>query len=224
ALFPIGHLQKTEVRALAKSIGLETAEKKDSQGLCFIGKVKLPEFLQQQLKPKTGDVIELDKTDPIFSQKYTKSEEKASLGFDFEQAKGQKIGEHIGAHYYTVGQRKGLNIGGKKEPLFVLSTDTKQNLVYVGEGKQHPGLYRSSLMIKADEVHWLREDLKLKNGEEQTYLVRIRYRQALEKCLIKMKDNNLYLIFENAQRGIAKGQFAAWYRSNELIGSGVIYD
>lgn len=224
ALFPIGHLQKSEVREIANKIGLSTANKKDSQGLCFIGKVKLPEFLQQQLKPKTGRVLEVFKRDRIYDRKEDLSMEEKAKSYDYSKAMTQDLGEHIGAHFYTIGQRKGLNIGGKVEPLFVIATDTVNNIVYMGEGKQHPGLYRQSLKIQDEDIHWIRPDMELKEGESKEYDVRIRYRQDLEKCRLERHNNDLYLIFDNPQRGIAKGQFAAWYENNELIGSGVIFD
>ncbi|MCT4664915.1 MAG: tRNA 2-thiouridine(34) synthase MnmA [Flavobacteriales bacterium] len=223
ALFPIGHLQKSEVRALAEKIGLATAQKKDSQGLCFIGKVKLPDFLQQQLQPKEGNVFEIFPDDPQFSKKASDTLEDNSSPYDFKKFSAKKIGKHSGAHFYTIGQRKGLGIGGKVEPIFVIATDTQKNIVYVGEGKNHPGLFRNGLKIQESEIHWVRPDMQLKEGESKEFLVRIRYRQELEKCTLYLNNKNLYLIFDRPQRGIAKGQFAAWYLKDELIGSGVIF-
>lgn len=223
ALFPIGHLQKSEVRALAEKIGLATAQKKDSQGLCFIGKVKLPDFLQQQLQPKEGNVFEIFPDDPQFSKKASDTLEDNSSPYDFKKFSAKKIGKHSGAHFYTIGQRKGLGIGGKVEPIFVIATDTQKNIVYVGEGKNHPGLFRNGLKIQESEIHWVRPDIQLKEGESKEFLVRIRYRQELEKCTLYLNNKNLYLIFDRPQRGIAKGQFAAWYLEDELIGSGVIF-
>ncbi len=230
SLFPIGHLQKPEVRAIAKSIGLATADKKDSQGLCFIGKVRLPEFLQQQLKPKKGKVIEIDK-DALqyskqlvtagFDEKATSLEELAAP-YVYQQSDGDVIGEHNGAHYYTIGQRKGLHIGGKENPLFVIATDTKENLIYVGQGEDHPGLYRNGLFVTKEDIHWVRDDLKMKIGESRTYLARIRYRQPLQNAKLYLEANGMYIMFDKMQRGITSGQFAAWYDGEELIGSGVI--
>ena len=222
ALFPIGHLQKSEVRALAAERGLITASKKDSQGLCFVGKIKLPVFLQQQLAVKTGAVLEIPSSAPCFWAE--KSADLASLAqnYPYQPDWGKYLGEHQGAHFYTVGQRKGLGIGGSKEPLFVLHTDTQNNLVYVGQGEQHPGLYRPALFIPQADVHWIRPDLALKPQEQARYEVRIRYRQNLQKASLYAQDQGLYIVFDQAQRGITPGQFAAWYQGEELIGSGVI--
>lgn len=230
ALFPIGDLLKPEVREIAKKADLITAEKKDSQGLCFIGKVRLPEFLQQKLKPKKGNVIALPTDLPKFikakhPEKITTDSQSLTLstkGYKFHPKDGKVVGEHSGAHYFTVGQRKGLGIGGFKEPLFVLATDTERNVVYVGEGENHPGLYRSGLKVMQEEVHWAREDLKLKNGESKEYDARIRYRQPLEKATLVQKKEGLFVVFDKKQKGIAAGQFVAWYEGEELIGSGVI--
>jgi tRNA-specific 2-thiouridylase len=221
-LFPVGELQKSEVRKIAMEQGLTTADKKDSQGLCFIGKVKLPDFLQQQLKPKKGKVIEI----PAKFEQYLAPKENSiydySEKFVYHPDDGVEKGEHNGAHFYTKGQRKGLNIGGTPEPLFVIETDVNTNTIYVGQGKDHPGLHRKGLKVLNKDVHWLREDLKLNPGEEQTYLARIRYRQPLETVRLYQKKDALYFIFENPQTAIAEGQFVAWYSEDELIGSGVI--
>lgn len=229
ALFPIGHLQKPEVRKIAQEAGLVTAEKKDSQGLCFIGKVKLPDFLQQQLKTKTGKVyeipaskIQLAGNNPVLNG-YSDSElAETTKAYHFTENDGELIGEHQGAHFYTIGQRKGLNIGGKVEPLFIVETDAEKNIVYTGQGKNHPALLRKGLFIANSEIHWIRPDLALKPEETKNVLCRIRYRQPLEEAKLFMKTEGLYIIFKNYQRGIAKGQFAAWYEGAELIGSGVI--
>lgn len=221
-LFPVGELQKSEVRQIAAEQGLITADKRDSQGLCFVGKVKLPEFLQQQLKPKTGQVVEIDANHEIYKQKISKDIESQSQKHLYQASYGKVVGEHPGAHFFTKGQRKGLNIGGTPEPLFVVETDVKNNIIYVGQGKSHPGLYRNGLKVLNHEIHWLREDLKLNIGEQQNYLARIRYRQPLEKATLYQKENALYVIFENPQTAIAEGQFVAWYHNDELIGSGVI--
>ncbi len=222
ALFPIGNLQKSEVREIAKEIGLVTADKKDSQGLCFIGKVKLPDFLQQQLKPKNGDVIEVAADAPIFKNGTDHSLEHISEPFHYTPELGHVVGSHKGAHYYTIGQRKGLGIGGTVEPLFVLATDTENNVIYTGQGEHHPGLYRKALFIPQTDVHWVRPDLAFTAGNKQNFDVRIRYRQALQKATIHQTEKGIYIEFEEPQRGITPGQFAAWYLDNELIGSGVI--
>lgn len=221
ALFPIGELKKSEVRAIASKIGLATAEKKDSQGLCFIGKVHLPDFLQQQLKPKTGKVVVVDPASPVFKRAGTDATTLAEP-YHFDSSCGKIAGEHRGAHFYTIGQRKGLNMGGFPEPVFVIGTDTKENIIYMGMGEEHPGLYRRGLFIPIEDVHWIRSDLKMKAGEKKKFLARIRYRQPLEHCMLVMDDSGLFILFDGAQRGITPGQFAAWYEGDELIGSGVI--
>jgi tRNA-specific 2-thiouridylase len=221
ALFPIGHLQKSEVREIAKKIGLNTAEKKDSQGLCFIGKVKLPVFLQQQLKPKDGDIIELPDNLPEFEYQ-NESLVELSKPFVLRRDMGTVVGQHNGAHYYTIGQRKGLHVGGKPLPLFVIGTDTKENIVYVGQGDHHKALHRKGLFIKNEDVHWIREDLRMKVGETTSYMGRIRYRQALSPMTLYMEAGGLYVIFDEMQRGVTPGQFAAWYQDGEQLGSGVI--
>lgn len=226
ALFPIGDLQKSEVRKIAKEQDLITAEKKDSQGLCFIGKVKLPDFLQQQLKPKKGNVVLIP--NKVISYQYFFDNcvdddlVELSKPNQFSAIDGKIIGEHNGAHFYTIGQRKGIRIGGFKEALLVIQTDTKENIIFVGEGEQHFALNKPALFIKNDEIHWIRPDLQLEIGEQKCYKVRIRYRQPLEDCCLYKRENGLYLVFKNLQRGIAPGQFAAWYNDDELIGSGVI--
>lgn len=226
-LFPIGDLLKSEVREIAKQAGLSTAEKRDSQGLCFIGKVDLPTFLQQQLKAKTGDVIEIDadlEKFKAYRQIPVTVENVAQLAvsFRFDKAEGIKVGEHQGAHFYTIGQRKGLHIGGRPNPSFVLETDTKNNLVFSGQMADHPGLNRYALKINPEEIHYVNPDYTLAIGETQTMGVRIRYRQPLQPATLIRKDDGLYILFEELQRGIASGQFAAWYLGEELIGSGVI--
>ena len=225
ALFPVGHLEKPEVREIARQQNLPTAERKDSQGICFVGKVDLPTFLQQQLEPKTGNVIEIPVEFMAKKKSIEKTEEnfkKLCSAFPYKPWNGEVIGEHRGAHYYTVGQRKGLNIGGYEKPLFVLGTDVARNIIYVGEGQDHPGLFRPGLFIKQDEIHWIRTDVVMKPGEIRRYDLRIRYRQPLEKATIYQHDDGMYIIFDDEQRGITSGQFAAWYDGEELIGSGVI--
>lgn len=225
AMFPVGDLLKPEVRRIAREQNLPTAERKDSQGICFVGKVDLPTFLQQQLEPKTGNIIEIPagfmekkKILEISEENYR----KLCFPFPFKPWNGKVIGEHPGAHFYTVGQRKGLNIGGHQEPLFVIGTDVQRNIIYVGEGQNHPGLNRKGLFVKAGDMHWIREDLKMADDEKRTFDIRIRYRQPLETGTIHLMEEGAYFIFENEQRGITPGQFAAWYSGDELIGSGVI--
>jgi tRNA-specific 2-thiouridylase len=228
AIFPIGELQKSEVRKIARQLDLITAEKKDSQGLCFIGKVRLPEFLQQQLLPKKGNVVLID--NEILSEKikynfeHCSEEELNELSKPnlFSLKDGKIIGEHNGAHYYTIGQRKGIKIGGFKQALFVIATDTIENIIYLGEGEEHKGLNRAGLFVKNEDIHWIREDLRLADGEQQNYKARIRYRQPLEDCCLYQKADGLYIIFRNLQKGITPGQFVAWYKEDESIGSGVI--
>lgn len=224
-LFPIGHLKKSEVREIAREQGLASANRKDSQGICFVGKVHLPVFLQQQLKAREGNIFEIpadfgpyrtNKQDPLDPEAYCSP-------WLYEKEDGQWVGKHQGAHFFTVGQRKGLNVGGKAEPLFVLSTDVKNNRIYVGQGQTHPGLFRRGLKVLKEEVHWIRQDLAMEAGEERAYRVRIRYRQPLQEATLKLSDEGLYIIFREPQRGIAAGQFAAWYQDDELIGSGVIH-
>jgi tRNA-specific 2-thiouridylase len=224
SLFPVGELLKPEVRAIAKKIGLVTADKKDSQGLCFVGKVHLPDFLQQRLEPKKGKVIEVPAEAVAFSNGYS-SDDLVGLSapYSLEASYGKVVGEHNGAHYYTIGQRKGLNIGGHAKPLFVIGTDTKQNIIYTGMGEEHPGLYRKGLFIPDADEHWIRPDLKLAIGESRSYEARIRYRQKLEACTLFKQEKGLYIIFDRPQRSITPGQFAAWYEGEELIGSGVIH-
>lgn len=223
ALFPIGELLKPEVREIAKKAGLATAEKKDSQGLCFIGKVHLPDFLQQQLLPKKGKAIEISADASVFKNgKNGNGFEHLTEPFVYTPDLGKVIGEHNGAHYYTIGQRKGLNIGGKPKPMFIIGTDTDKNIIYLGMGDDHPGLHRTGLFIPSADEHWVRTDLALKIGEQRNYLARIRYRQKLEPCTLHKKDEGLYIIFDRPQKAITPGQFAAWYENDELIGSGVI--
>ena len=292
-LFPIGHLEKPEVRRIAHELGLATADRKDSQGICFVGKVDLPVFLQQKLQSKSGDIIEIpadasasrhckrseaiqsiktvkpqdrktvrdwvwrhceERSNPelqvtsykllsqhkpsLVSPKGEKSENtelhreslvshipQSHISYltNYHPSDGKVIGTHNGAHFYTIGQRKGLNVGGKAEPLFVIGTDVEKNIVYVGMGQNHPGLYRNGLFIRHDDVHWLRPDLKMKTGESRKYSVRIRYRQPLQSAQLFQTEDGIHILFEQPQRGITPGQFAAWYDGEELIGSGVIF-
>lgn len=228
ALFPIGELQKPEVRAIAAEADLITADKKDSQGLCFIGKVRLPDFLQQQLKPKEGVIVEIPKTNTVYSEikrEFSNKEEELqylSRKANYSVEEGKIVGNHQGAHYFTKGQRKGLSVGGMVEPLFVIDTDVEENVIYTGQGKSHPGLYKKALFVSNDELHWIREDLAINEGETLQVLARIRYRQALEKATLYKVHTGLYVEFENMQSAITEGQFVAWYLEDELVGSGVI--
>ena len=244
ALFPIGDIVKPEVRRLAREAGLPSAEKKDSQGICFVGKVDLPVFLQQKLASREGNVVEIfrDFYDNIRAEYpgYTAatsdpdaagitalgpSEVRAlTRAYHYRESDGRKIGTHIGAQYYTIGQRKGLNIGGHREPIFILDTSIATNTIYVGEGHEHPGLMRKALKINADEVHWIRRDLRMAPGEVRRYLVRVRYRQPLQQAALHCLDDGMYIVFEEPQRGITPGQFAVWYAPEdlEMLGSGVI--
>ncbi len=225
ALFPIGELKKSEVRKIATELDLVTAGKKDSQGLCFIGKVSLPDFLQQKLEPKKGSIIEIPNDESLWKQKREVFENELDAmvaPYVFHPELGREVGQHSGAHYFTVGQRKGLAVGGTKEPLFVLATDTEKNVIYTGQGDSHKGLSKKGLFIGSDEIHWIREDLRMEIGEERDYLLRIRYRQQLFAARLYQQKNGLYIIFEEDQKAITPGQFAAWYEGDELIGSGVI--
>ena len=226
-MFPVGELDKKEVRLIAKEQDLVTAEKKDSQGLCFVGKVKLPEFLQQKLKIKKGIVVKISNNNsqyidtPDYNNHSLKNLRKLAKPFDYSLKDGDVLGEHDGAHFFTVGQRKGLAIGGSKEPLFVIKTDVINNIVYVGEGKDHPGLYRKVLFIKNKDFHKVRTDFDYKNVNNK-FESRIRYRQPLQESKLVFGESGVFMIFDNLQSAISKGQFAVWYKNEELIGSGVI--
>ena len=293
AMFPIGDIIKPEVRRLAHEADLPSADKKDSQGICFVGKVDLPTFLQQKLKPCEGDIVEVYDAYYLENEQYDRirtilksilsdldsevkmitdyvSEDKASssasgscpfslekvsalsdeqlciisepIRYDIrfetetyrsgrkhikktrykENPYGKIIGKHDGAQFYTIGQRKGLNIGGHKDSVFVIETDIPNNIIYVGEGHTHKGLSRSCLRVAADEIHWIRPDLAMSEGEVRRYKVRIRYRQPLQDATLVMRSNGLYILFDTPQRGITQGQFAVWYDGDEMIGSGVI--
>ena len=228
ALFPIGELTKPEVREIAQELDLITAEKKDSQGLCFIGKVRLPEFLQQKLQPKDGLIFQIDKNHPVYSlEKPANLSVEEALAFDAKKIEytpemGKVVGKHQGAHYFTIGQRKGLNVGGTAEGLFVIATNVETNTIYTGMGSQHPGLFRKALFVEKSEVHWIRTDLALANGETMEVMARIRYRQPLQKATLHQFENGMYVAFEEPQSAITEGQFVAWYLEDELVGSGVI--
>ncbi|MFT4781086.1 MAG: tRNA-specific 2-thiouridylase [Psychroserpens sp.] len=228
ALFPIGELTKPQVREIATKLDLVTADKKDSQGLCFIGKVRLPEFLQQKLKPKEGVIVEIPAEQEYYTTETPNFDSKIdelhylTKKIDYTISDGKIVGKHQGAHYFTKGQRKGLAVGGTVEPLFVIDTDVDDNVIYTGQGKKHPGLFKRALFVTSDELHWIREDLALKVGETMKVKARIRYRQVLEKAILHKVDNGLFVEFENLQSAITEGQFVAWYLDDELVGSGVI--
>jgi len=228
SLFPIGELTKPEVREIAMELDLVTAEKRDSQGLCFIGKVRLPEFLQQKLKSKEGLIYQIDENNPVYNlekEEGLSTEEKLSfkakkIGYTPEM--GKVVGKHQGAHYFTIGQRKGLNVGGTTDPLFIIATNVETNTIYTGLGSQHPGLFKKALFIEKSEIHWIRNDMVLANGEAMQVMARIRYRQPLQKATLHQFENGMYVSFEESQSAITEGQFVAWYIESELIGSGVI--
>ncbi len=227
-LFPIGELTKPEVRKIAAEADLITADKKDSQGLCFIGKVRLPDFLQQKLKPKEGVIVEVPNSFSTYAKAIPQFASKAEELAYFSQkptyhvTDGKVVGKHQGAHYFTKGQRKGLHVGGTVEPLFVIDTDVDENVIYTGQGKSHPGLYRRTLFVSNEELHWIREDLKLEVDQTMEVEARIRYRQPLQKATLYQVDGGMYVDFQEPQSAITEGQFVAWYIKDELVGSGVI--
>ena len=228
ALFPIGELTKPEVRQIAAEMELITADKRDSQGLCFIGKVRLPEFLQQKLQPKEGLIVQIDKNDPIYQESIDdNASEEEKLAFEarnraYRPGMGKVVGKHQGAHYFTNGQRKGLNVGGTTEPLFVIATDVETNTIYTGLGNEHPGLFKKALYIKNEEIHWIRKDLALAENQKLETMARIRYRQPLQKATLHQFSHGMYVVFDEPQSAITEGQFVAWYDKEELLGSGVI--
>jgi tRNA-specific 2-thiouridylase len=228
ALFPIGHLTKPEVRKIAADLELVTANKKDSQGLCFVGKVRLPEFLMQKLQAKNGDIIEIPPDSAIYNNSNLDTVEGESLSqlsrsYEYQKDDGKIVGQHKGAHFFTIGQRKGLDVGGTPKPLFVINTDTENNIIYTGQGEHHPGLYRRGLRVKNNDVHWIRSDMEIRAGESLEIMARIRYRQELQKATLYQEKQYLFVIFNNTQKGITPGQFVAWYKGDELLGSGIIY-
>jgi tRNA-specific 2-thiouridylase len=228
ALFPIGNLTKPEVREIAAQMDLITAEKKDSQGLCFIGKVRLPEFLQQKLQPKEGIIVQIDKNHPVYQHSLPEGlslEERLAFEankINYTPEMGKVVGKHQGAHYFTIGQRKGLNVGGTTDPLFIIATDVTTNTIYTGLTSHHPGLFRKALFISNSELHWVRTDLALANGESMEVMARIRYRQPLQKATLYQFESGMYVAFDEPQSAITEGQFVAWHIGDELIGSGVI--
>ena len=227
ALFPIGDLEKREVREIAKKLALVTAEKKDSQGLCFVGKISLPLFLQQKLKAKTGQIIEIPENLPQFLgydaiPVISENVIKLSTPFSYNSSMGEVVGQHQGAQFYTIGQRKGLNIGGKPMPSFIIGLDTKENIIYTGQSAAHLGLNRYALKLESNSINWLINNDLISNNTELRCQVRIRYRQALQDARLIASNGELYILFDKKQKGITPGQFAAWYLGEELVGSGVI--
>ena len=222
ALFPIGNLTKPEVRRIAREAELPSAEKKDSQGICFVGKVDLPVFLQQKLKSQEGDIVEIPRSF-YEGRPEPQTLEEMATPIRYRREDGKVIGRHIGAQYYTIGQRKGLGIGGHAESCFLIANDIEKNLIFVGEGDSHPGLWRRALRIRPEEIHWIRPDLALSAGGERRYQVRIRYRQPLQAATLHAREDGLFITFDAPQRGITPGQFAVWYADDgEMVGSGVI--
>ena len=226
ALFPIGGIEKPEVRRIAEEQRLATARRKDSQGICFVGKVDLPVFLQQKIAAKKGNIHEILPSWRGYDRPAADENDLEALSrpYKYTVRDGKKIGEHNGAHFYTIGQRKGLGIGGRKESLFIIATDVEQNVIYVGEGESHPGLYRRALKILRDEVHWVDPSNAVEVGSERRFSLRIRYRQPLQGGRLVMREDAAYLLFDEPQRGIAAGQFATWYDGENLVGSGVIFE
>ena len=244
ALFPVGGLTKPEVRRIAEEQHLATARRKDSQGICFVGKVDLPVFLQQQLKAREGAIVEIPASWPGYAlrgriaapgERSTAWEIPADGPFSQEQLDalaepyrytpeaGRQAGTHRGAHFFTIGQRKGLGVGGYAEPLFVIASDVEHNVLYVGMGQEHPGLYRRALRILPEEMHWIRPDRALQPGGSARFSMRIRYRQPLQGGVLHVTEQGGYIVFDRPQRGVTAGQFAAWYDGDELVGSGVIH-
>ncbi len=217
ALFPIGNLHKSQVREIALDLGLVTATKKDSQGLCFIGKVSLPDFLQQKLKPQRGEIIEVESSWQGFESPQWGNQ------WELRPDSGKVVGSHNGAYYFTIGQRKGLFVGGKTLPLFVIAIDVKKNIVYVGQGENHPGLYRPFLKILNSDIHWVDDKKRMNHGESRDYSVRIRYRQKLFGAKIEQTSNGLKILSIEPMKSVAPGQFASWYDGDELVGSGIIH-
>jgi tRNA-specific 2-thiouridylase len=227
ALFPLGNLLKSEVREIAKQACLPTALRKDSQGLCFVGKIDLPVFLQQKIKSRTGNVIEISPDCPKLhceNAHYINHQtiEQDATPVCFSENDGVVIGNHPDSQFFTIGQRRGLNIGGRPEPLFVIATDVLKNVIYVGQGKNHPGLYRKVLFVGNQDIHWIRPDLTMELKSICRYDVRVRYRQPLQQATMFRYNEGIFIVFDTPQRGVAAGQFAAWYKNNELVGSGVI--
>ncbi len=228
ALFPIGEMQKSAVRELAEKTALATASKKDSQGLCFIGHVRLPEFLQQQLQVKEGDVIEIDNESSAVKTHWQNVKSRNGLKdkdlwhAKFDATDGQCISRHQGAYYFTRGQRKGLNIGGKPQPLFIIHTDVEKNLIFVGQGEDHLGLYSAGLFVDDKEAHWLRPSVTQRVLDSDNVQGRFRYRQELFFCQVLKSQNGYNILFQEPQKSVSPGQFIALYLEGEIVFSGVI--
>ncbi|WP_185850451.1 tRNA 2-thiouridine(34) synthase MnmA [Blattabacterium cuenoti] len=228
SIFPLGGLMKSQVRKIAEKNRLYNAYKKESQGLCFVGKIDLSKFLRQEIFSKKGDIIYIDSNAPIYYKKnesFSSKEEKLfflSRKKKYKKSDGKIIGHHEGAQFFTKGQRKRISLGGYKEPLFVIETDIKKNIVYTGMGKQHPGLYNKSLFISEENIHWIREDLIMHEGDKMDVMCRIRYRQPLQKSKLYKLTKGMLVEFDKMQCAIMEGQFAVWYLGKELIGSGII--
>ena len=227
-LFPIGHLYKKQVREIAKKANLATSDKRDSQGLCFVGKINLPAFLTEKIENKKGKIIEIPANSEIYKSGLNKEIENDipangySLNYSYDETNGKHIGNHYGIYYYTYGQRKGLNIGGTKEPLYIISLDAEKNIVYVGQGKNHPGLYKNRLKIKDRSINWIREDLAQPTCRSEKFNFKIRYRQPDQPGKLVINKTGAFVLFNEGQRGITPGQFVTWYQNDELIGSGII--
>ena len=227
ALFPIGDLEKSKVREIASEQGLITAEKKDSQGLCFVGKISLPTFLQQKLETKKGKVIEIPNDHPTLLAYHSidpsfENIEKLVEPFQFKESEGIQVAEHQGAHFYTIGQRKGLQIGGRPEPSFVIQIDVDNNLVFSGQTEEHRALNRRALFIKTEDFHFVTPNFSIELNTPKEVLLKIRYRQALTKGKLIQKESGFYVLFDELMKGITPGQFAAFYIEDELVASGVI--
>jgi tRNA-specific 2-thiouridylase len=227
ALFPIGHLEKQEVREIAMELNLVTAVKKDSQGLCFVGKISLPLFLQQQLKGKTGEIIEIPHEHPQYElynslNASAKNINELAAPFTYTKDMGTVVGQHQGAYYYTIGQRKGLQIGGKPLPSFIIGVDTINNLLYTGQSELHNGLNKYALKIEINSINCLNNNILFNENDELSCRVRIRYRQPLQDAILLRVNGDVFILFSKKQKGITPGQFAAWYQGDELVGSGVI--
>lgn len=220
ALFPVGEMTKKEVRRQALALRLPTAERRDSYGICFVGEVNLPAFLSQKLKPKEGDIVEIphDLMPPYRGESLAEQ----ALAYPLVREMGEVVGHHHGAQFFTIGQRKGLGVGGKAEPLFVVGVDTAKNIVYVAQGKHHPYLYRSVAYVPAAEAHWIRPSLQLNEGASLRAMARLRHRQPLQPATLYAHMEGIYLKFDTPQRGITAGQFAAWYNGDELLGAGAV--
>lgn len=194
AIFPLGEITKKQVRKIALETNLKTAKKKDSTGLCFIGERNFKKFLSHYLPATPGEIKNLDNN--------------------------ETVGEHDGLMYYTIGQRKGLRIGGNGigEPWFVVSKDVTHNYLYVVQGSEHPALYSSGAII--NELQWISG---VAPDESFLCTVKLRYRQPDQKALVKMNDpNSCKIIFEDRQRAVSPGQFAVFYHGDVCLGGGVI--